>query len=285
MKTALIQTRNTADTKANFDKLLSLASQACAQGAEVICFQELCLSLYFCQNEDASFFDLAMPSENEFINALKGLAKDNNVVIIFPFFEKRAEGLFHNSAVVIDADGSTAGLYRKMHIPHDPHFYEKYYFSPGDLGYKVFDTMHGKIGILICWDQWFPEAARITALKGAEIIFYPTAIGGLVSESDECAAQQLDSWLTVQRSHAIANGVFVAAANRTGREDNINFWGSSFICDPFGKIIARASTDKEEILVADCNPEIIAETRRTWPFLRDRRADSYEPIKRMFGDE
>ena len=285
MKTALIQARNTGDVAADYDNMFNLAETACKNGAQVICFQELCLSLYFCQREDPALFDLAIPLENKFIDGLRALAKRKQAVIVFPFFEKRAEGLFHNSAAVIDADGSVLGLYRKMHIPHDPCFYEKYYFSPGDLGYKVFKTAYGRIGVLICWDQWFPEAARITALKGADIIFYPTAIGGLVSEGPECAAEQLYAWQTVQRGHAVANGVFVAACNRVGREDNIEFWGSSFICDPFGRTLAQAGKEGQEILMADCNPGVIAKTRRAWPFLRDRRAETYQPLTRMFNDD
>ena len=287
----LIQMAFVSDPDDNLKKALSRVEEAAKQGAKVICLPELCCSLYFCQKEDSSSFDLAQTIPGPSTDAFQKAARDLDVSIILPLFERRAPGLYHNSAVVIDAGGKILGTYRKMHIPDDPAFYEKYYFTPGDLGFKAFDTSFGKIGPLICWDQWYPEAARLAALKGAEVLFYPTAIGWHPSEKERYGAAQKDSWVTIQRSHAIANGVYVASVNRIGLEkpipgtEGIQFWGSSFICDPQGVVLARASEDREEILLADVNPQHLEKIRRNWPFLRDRRVDAYGGITRRFLDE
>lgn len=287
----LLQLAFSADVDDNLKKTLDWVAKAAKQGAEVICLPELYRSQYFCQKEDSSLFDLAETVPGPSTDAFRKAAKDLNVSIVVPFFEKRAPGVYHNSAAVIDAGGEILGLYRKMHIPDDPAYYEKYYFAPGDLGFKSFKTKFGNIGTLICWDQWYPEGARITALKGAEVLFFPTAIGWHPAEKERYGKAQQESWVTIQRSHAIANGVYVASANRIGLEktvpdtEGIQFWGSSFICDPQGVFLAKASEDKEEILLAELDPKHLETIRRNWPFLRDRRIDAYSDITKRYLDE
>lgn len=287
----LLQLAFSADTNDNLNKTLSWVEKAAKQGAQVICLPELYRSQYFCQKEDSSLFDLAESIPGPSTDAFQKAAMNLNVSIVVPLFEKRAPGVYHNSAVIVDAGGEILGIYRKMHIPDDPFYYEKYYFTPGDLGFKSFKTKFGKIGTLICWDQWFPEGARLTALKGAEVLFYPTAIGWHPAEKERYGAAQKESWITIQRSHAIANGVYVASANRIGLEkpiagtDGIQFWGSSFICDPQGVFIAQASEDKEEILLAEVDTKHLETIRRNWPFMRDRRIDAYGDITRRFLEE
>jgi len=287
-RVALIQMRCSDDPADNLTRASAMLREAAAKGAKVACVPELFMGPYFCQSEDAATFDLAEPIPGPTTEALGTLAKETGMVIVGSLFERRTAGVYHNTIALLDADGSLAGRYRKMHIPDDPLFYEKYYFTPGDLGFKTFDTAHAKVGTLICWDQWYPEAARLTSLQGAEILFYPTAIGWHPGEKAEFGEAQASAWETVQRSHAIANGVFVAAVNRIGHEGaadgGIEFWGSSFIADPFGRILAKASRDREEVLLADCDPGLQEETRRNWPFLRDRRIDAYAPITRRFLD-
>ena len=286
----LIQMAPGRDAATNLKKAVSLVEKAAKDGAEVICLPELFRSQYFCQTEDIANFELAETIPGPSTAAVSKVAKKHKVAVVVPLFEKRAMGVYHNSLAVIDLDGEIAGIYRKMHIPDDPAFYEKFYFAPGDLGFKTFRTAYGDIGTLICWDQWFPEAARLTTLKGAGILFYPTAIGWHPHEKEEHGKAQLESWQTVQRGHAIANGVYVAAANRVGLEKlnpesvGIEFWGQSFISDPQGKILAQASVDKEEIVLAEIDPSRIEYIRRNWPFLRDRRIDAYEGIKERFGE-
>lgn len=252
---------------------------AADQGAQIVCTQELFCSRYFCQTEDAAKFDLAETIPGPTTDTLQNLAGELGITIIASLFEKRMRGLYHNTAGVIDADGELLGIYRKMHIPDDPEYYEKYYFTPGDLGFRVFDTRFGRVAVLICWDQWFPEGARAAALQGAEVLFYPTAIGWHDHESAHHAAQH-DAWQTMQRSHAIANGVFVVAVNRVGREDQLSFFGQSFVADPFGRILHRSPADREETIVLDLDPGLIEATRRDWPFLRDRRIESYGDLTR-----
>ncbi len=287
-RVALIQMRCSADPADNLSRATAMLREAGAKGANVACLPELFMGPYFCQSENADTFDLAEPIPGPTTEALGRLAKETGMVIVGSIFERRTAGVYHNTIALLDADGSLAGRYRKMHIPDDPLFYEKYYFTPGDLGFKTFDTAHAKVGTLICWDQWYPEAARLTALQGAEVLFYPTAIGWHPGEKAEFGEAQASAWETVQRGHAIANGVFVAAVNRIGHEGaadgGIEFWGSSFIADPFGRILAKASRDREEVLLADCDPRLQEETRRNWPFLRDRRIDAYAPITRRFLD-
>jgi len=285
VRLGLIQTTCSAKVQDNLTRTLSLCKKAVAQGAQIICLQELFRSLYFCQSEDHSQFDLAEPIPGPSTQAFSKFAKAHKVVVIVPVFEKRARGLYHNSAAVIDADGSIAGVYRKMHIPDDPGFYEKFYFTPGDLGFKAIQTRYAKIGVLICWDQWYPEGARITALAGAEILFYPTAIGWGKQETAHNKKCQHDAWQTIQRSHAIANGVFVCSVNRIGSEGNLDFWGSSFVADPFGEILVHGSHEKEEVLVTPCTLGDIDHTRLLWRFLRDRRIDAYGPITERFGEK
>lgn len=285
VKLALVQTAASEDPAVNLDKAVRCIEEAASRGAQIICLQELFRSVYFCRSEDDGFFDLAESIPGPSTEKMALLAQKHGVVVIASLFEKRAAGVYHNTAVVLDADGSMAGRYRKMHIPDDPGFYEKYYFSPGDLGFRVFETRFGKIAVLICWDQWFPEAARIAALKGAQILFYPTAIGWGDQETEATRRRQLDGWQIVQRGHAVANEVYVAAANRIGREGNLTFWGHSFVADPFGAVLAEASESKEEILFADCDLSAIETNRRNWPFLRDRRIDAYEPLLARFLDE
>ncbi len=270
--------------QANLKKAMRLIRAAAQRGAKIICLQELFRSLYFCQQEDAENFKLAETIPGPTTEALSKLAREKKIVIIAPIFEKRGTGVYHNSAAVMDADGSLLGLYRKMHIPDDPHFYEKFYFAPGDLGFKSYETRYAKISVLICWDQWFPEAARLAALGGAEILFYPTAIGWHDSETKETAKAQLEGWQIVQRGHAVANEIFVAAANRVGREGELTFWGSSFVADPFGGLLASADQKKEETLIVDCDLEQIGVIREGWPFLRDRRIDAYAPLTQRFID-
>jgi N-carbamoylputrescine amidase len=270
------------DPGANLAKAVARVREAAGRGAQVICLQELFRSQYFCREENAELFSLAETIPGPTTDCLGVLALELHVVIVASLFERRAPGLFHNTAVVIAPTGEIAGMYRKMHIPDDPLYYEKYYFTPGDLGFRAFDTDFGRIGTLVCWDQWYPEAARLTSLKGANVLFYPTAIGWHPSEKQQYGAAQLDAWRTIQRSHAISNGVYVAAVNRVGFEGpadhGIEFWGSSFVADPFGQVIAQASVAEEEILVAECDPARMDEVRRNWPFLRDRRIDAYGPI-------
>jgi N-carbamoylputrescine amidase len=286
----LVQMSMSRDVAANLDKAVARVREAAAAGATVVCLPELYRSPYFCQREDARLFDLAETVPGPSTEALGRAARDAGVVVVAPLFERRAPGLFHNSAAIIDADGSIRGLYRKMHIPDDPAFYEKFYFTPGDLGFRAFDTRAGRIGTLICWDQWYPEGARLTALQGAIVIFYPTAIGWHPHEKAEFGAGQRDAWRTVQRGHAIANGLYVAVVNRVGHETppeggpGLEFWGSSFVADPFGVVVAEGSLDKEEIVLAKVDVARIEEVRRNWPFLRDRRIDAYGGLERRFLD-
>lgn len=283
-KIAVIQLHLNDVAANNLKKCISWVKDAATKGAEVILLPELYSSHYFCQSEDVDNFDLAEPLYSTSFIAFSALAKELRVVIIVPFFEKRMAGIYHNSAYIIDADGTEAGLYRKMHIPDDPHFYEKFYFTPGDLGFKAFQTQKGKVGTLICWDQWFPEAARLTALQGAEVLFYPTAIGWHPSEKEQYGENQQGAWMNVMKGHAVANGIYVAAANRIGLEkylpgtDGLEFWGSSFIAGPQGEILAQASHDKEEILIAEVDLDLQENVRRNWPFFRDRRIDAFGDI-------
>lgn len=272
------------DLQANLSKAVDLIAVAAKRGAQIVCLQELFRSRYFCQREDATLFDLAETIPGPTTEALSRAAAANRVVVVGSLFERRTAGLFHNTAVTFDADGALAGVYRKMHIPDDPLYYEKYYFTPGDLGFQSFPVRGARVGTLVCWDQWFPEGARLTALSGAQLLFYPTAIGWHPREKAEFGEAQHDAWRTIQRSHAIANGVFVVVANRVGLEADLEFWGGSFIADPFGRILAQASHDAEEILLAECDLRLIDETRRNWPFLRDRRIDAYGDMTRRFLD-
>jgi N-carbamoylputrescine amidase len=289
-KIAVIQLNLNDVAENNLKKCLSWVRDAAGKGAEVISLPELYSSHYFCQSEDVANFELAEPLYSTSFIAFSALAKELGIVIIVPFFEKRMAGIYHNSAYIIDTDGSEAGLYRKMHIPDDPHFYEKFYFTPGDLGFKAFPTNKGKIGTLICWDQWFPEAARLTALQGAEVLFYPTAIGWHPLEKKQYGDNQHGAWMNVMKGHAVANGVYVAAANRIGLEQyiegtaGIQFWGSSFIAGPQGEILAQASHDKEEILIAEVDLDLQENVRQNWPFFRDRRIDAFGNITKRAID-
>jgi N-carbamoylputrescine amidase len=289
-KIAVIQLNLNDVAENNLKKCLSWVRDAANQGAEVISLPELYSSHYFCQSEDVDNFALAEPLYSTSFIAFSALAKELGVVIIVPFFEKRMAGIYHNSAYIIDTDGSEAGLYRKMHIPDDPHFYEKFYFTPGDLGFKAFPTEKGKIGTLICWDQWYPEAARLTALQGADVLFYPTAIGWHPLEKEQYGENQHGAWMNVMKGHAVANGVYVAAANRIGLEQyiegtaGIQFWGSSFIAGPQGEILAQASHDKEEILIAEVDLDLQENVRQNWPFFRDRRIDAFGDITKRAID-
>jgi N-carbamoylputrescine amidase len=278
----LIQMSCSPDPRENFAKAEARIQEAAKRGAQIICLQELFRSQYFCREENAELFELAEAIPGPSTEALSKLARSLNVAIVGSLFERRAPGIYHNTAAIIDAGGSLLGKYRKMHIPDDPLYYEKFYFTPGDLGFPNFDTRFARIGVLVCWDQWYPEGARLASLGGANILFYPTAIGWHPAEKKEFGAAQLDAWRTIQRSHAIANGVFVAAVNRVGfegtSESGLEFWGHSFVCDPFGQVLAEASADKEEILLVECDPARSEEVRRNWPFLRDRRIDAYSPI-------
>jgi N-carbamoylputrescine amidase len=278
----LVQSSMDADPTKNLPRYVALAEKAATKGAEVICLPELFRSHYFCQTEDDASFALAESIPGPSTEALGALAKKKKVVIVGSLFEKRAPGLFHNTAVVIDADGKLLGSYRKMHIPDDPRFYEKYYFAPGDLGFRVWDTAFARLGVLVCWDQWYPEGARLAALAGAEVLLYPTAIGTWTGEKD-LASVQHDAWRTVQRSHAIANGVFVAAVNRTGREGELDFWGRSFACRPSGALAAEAGSGEETLLVP-CDLSEIDRQRQGWPFLRDRRIDAYGGLLQRYLD-
>ncbi|HXZ87839.1 MAG TPA: carbon-nitrogen hydrolase [Candidatus Binataceae bacterium] len=266
----------------NLEKAAARIEEAADRGAQIICLQELYRSHYPCQSEDNARFDLAEPIPGPTTKRLGQLAAARKIAIIAPIFERRAAGIYHNSAVVLDHNGHVAGHYRKMHIPDDPGYYEKFYFTPGDLDFISHATAHARVGVLICWDQWFPEAARLTALAGAQILFYPTAIGWTPDMADHMRTRLYQGWETIQRSHAIANGVFVAAANRVGVEGEIEFWGGSFVCDPFGEVLSRASHSKEETLVVDCDLARIEDTRRNWPFLRDRRIDAYHDLTRRY---
>jgi N-carbamoylputrescine amidase len=292
----LVQMRMGADPETNFARAVDHVRVAAQRGAQVICLPELFRTQYFCQREELALFDLAEPIPGPSTQALSAVARELGVVIVASLFERRAPGLYHNTAVTLDADGQIASVYRKMHIPDDPLYYEKYYFTPGDLGFKAADTRRGRIGTLVCWDQWYPEGARLTALQGAEILFYPTAIGWHPAEKAEFGEAQYSAWQTIQRGHAIANGVYVAGVNRVGHEQGdirgnraegpgLEFWGGSFLADPFGRIVAQASHTNEEILVATLDLSLIEETRRNWPFLRDRRIDAYGGITKRFIDE
>ncbi len=278
-----------ADPAENLAKAQVKIREAAARGAQIVCLQELFRSQYFCREENAELFRLAEPIPGESTEALGKLARELKAVIVASLFERRASGVYHNTAAILNADGTIQGLYRKMHIPDDPLYFEKYYFTPGDLGFRAFEAPFGRVGVLVCWDQWYPEAARITALGGADILFYPTAIGWHPSEKAQYGAAQLDAWKTIQRAHAIANGVYVAAVNRVGYEGppqhGLEFWGSSFVADPFGQVIAEASADEEEILIAECDPGRAEDVRRNWPFLRDRRIDAYSPILSRWLDK
>ena len=268
----------------NLKKAIARIGEAAREGAQIVCLQELFRSQYFCQTEDIELFKLAETIPGPSTEKLSRVARQKKVVIIASLFEKRAAGVYHNTAVIIDANGSIAGKYRKMHIPDDPLYYEKFYFTPGDLGFQTHDTKYGKVGALVCWDQWFPEAARLTALTGAQLLFYPTAIGWLPDEKEEMNQAQHSAWETIQRAHAIANGVYLVAVNRVGHEGKLTFWGQSFVADPFGRIIAKASANKEEVLIVDCDLNKIDETRQNWPFLRDRRIDFYDGLAYRFLD-
>ena len=281
---ALVQMSCSPDKGPNVEKALSRIGEAASAGANIVCLQELFAGHYPCQAEDHAKFDEAEPIPGPTSEALAQAAREHGVVVVGSLFERRAPGLYHNTAVIYDADGSTAGMYRKMHIPDDPLYYEKFYFTPGDLGFKSFDTQFGRIGPCVCWDQWYPEAARLTALTGAQIIFYPTAIGWLLPEKEEYGVSQHSAWETMMRSHAIANGVFVAAVNRVGNEGGVEFWGASFVCDPNGNILARASHDREETLLVECDFGRMDAVRTHWPFLRDRRIDAYEGLTKRYLD-
>ena len=286
VKVGLVQMSCTADVDYNVEKAIAKTREAAAQGAQIVCLQELFKSLYFCDVEDHANFNLGEAIPGPTTDLLGALAKELGIVIIASLFEKRAPGLYHNTTAVLDADGSYLGKYRKMHIPDDPGYYEKFYFTPGDLGYKVFQTKFGKLGVLICWDQWYPEAARITSLMGAEILFYPTAIGWDTNEQDpDINQEQYNAWQTIQRSHSVANGVYVVSVNRVGREADQQFWGGSFVSNPFGSLMYLASHDQEEVKVIELDLDKTEYYRTTWPYLRDRRIDSYQPITKRLIDE
>jgi len=289
VRLGLLQTSCSSDPKENLQKTLAFAEKAAKQGAKIICTQELFCSQYFCQIEDHKYFQLAEPIPGPSTTAFQKLAKKYKVVIVASLFEKRSAGVYHNTAVIIDADGSLLGIYRKMHIPDDPLFYEKFYFTPGDLGFKAWQTKYGKIGVCICWDQWYPEAARLRALQGAEILFYPTAIGWHPKEKSEYGTNQHNSWELIQRSHAVANGCYVAVANRIGHEapdggEGLEFWGQSFVAGTSGQILSKASVNKEEILLTDIELGKVDVTRTHWPFFRDRRIDAYGDLTKRLID-
>jgi N-carbamoylputrescine amidase len=287
VKIGTVQMSCTKNPEENLEKAIGLIKEAAGKGAQIICLQELFRSLYFCDVEDYANFNLAESIPGPSTNRLSELAKELHVVIIASLFEKRTNGIYHNTTAVLDADGTYLGKYRKMHIPDDPAYYEKFYFTPGDLGYKIFKTKFANIGVLICWDQWYPEGARITALMGAEVLFYPTAIGWSTSQDMNTNTEQFNAWQTIQRSHAIANGVHVVSVNRVGMEQHgaMNFWGGSFIANPFGSILYQASHEKEEVNVLEIDLNLSDRYRTHWPFLRDRRIDSYQPITKRFIDE
>ncbi len=284
----LVQMKCSTRPDENLSKAMARIREAASRGAQIICLQELFRTQYLCREENAELFALAEPIPGPTTSALTPLARELQVVIVAPVFERRAPGLYHNTAMVIDADGSLLGLYRKMHIPDDPLYYEKFYFTPGDLGFPNFDTRYGRIGVLVCWDQWYPEGARLASLRGANILLYPTSIGWHPSEKQQQGAAQLDAWRTIQRAHAIANGIFVAVVNRVGFEgsadNSLEFWGASFAADPFGQLLAEASTTNEETLVVECDPRRTEEVRRNWPFLRDRRIDAYSALLERWLD-
>jgi N-carbamoylputrescine amidase len=284
----LVQATASADPAANLGKTLAAIEQAAAQGAQIVCTQELFRSQYFCQSEDHRFFELAEPVPGPSTEAIQAVARSKAVVVIASLFERRAPGLYHNTAAVIDADGSLLGLYRKMHIPDDPLYYEKFYFTPGDLGFRAWQTRYARLGVLICWDQWYPEAARLTALQGAEILFFPTAIGWHPAEKAGQGQAQHAAWQTIQRAHAIANGCYVAVPNRVGYEklagDGIEFWGQSFVAGPSGAILAEAPADREQVLVVPLDLQRVEHARTHWPFLRDRRIDAYGDLTKRFAD-
>jgi N-carbamoylputrescine amidase len=291
----LVQMSMGSDPEANFASAVVKIREAAQLGANIVCLPELFRAQYFCQREDIRLFDLAEPIPGPSTARLAEVAREARVAIVASLFERRAPGLYHNTAVTLNADGAIAGVYRKMHIPDDPLYYEKFYFTPGDLGFHAVDTAFGRVGTLVCWDQWFPEAARLTALEGAEVLFYPTAIGWHPAEKDEFGAAQYDAWQTIQRAHAIANGVYVAGVNRVGKEHGdilgnrapgpgLEFWGGSFLADPFGRVVAKASHDEEEILLGEIDLGLLEDTRRNWPFLRDRRIDAYAPMTEQFRD-
>src|SRR5688572_11325391 len=287
VKVGIVQMSCSADKQANLQKAIAKVKEAAAKGAQIVCLQELFTSLYFCDVEDYDNFKLAEPIPGPSSEALGKIAKDLGVVIIASLFEKRTQGLYHNTTAILDADGTYLGKYRKMHIPDDPSYYEKFYFTPGDLGYKVFNTKFAKVGVLICWDQWYPEASRITALMGAEILFYPTAIGWATSQDEDTNIEQYNAWQTIQRSHSVANCLHVVSVNRVGLEQEgaMKFWGGSFIANPFGSIIYRASHENEEVHVEELDLDKTDRYRTHWPFLRDRRIDSYQQITKRFIDE
>jgi N-carbamoylputrescine amidase len=289
LKLALVQMRCRAEPEANMETALARIAQAGETGAQVVCLPELFRSHYFCQREDPALFDLAESIPGPSTERLAKAARAAGIVVIASLFERRAPGVYHNTAAVLDADGCLCGIYRKMHIPDDPLYFEKYYFTPGDTGFRAFDTRAGRLGTLVCWDQWFPEAARLTALRGAQVLFYPTAIGWHPAEKSEHGTGQHQAWELIQRAHAVANGVYVAVVNRVGHEGpaegGLEFWGSSFVCDPFGKVLQRATHDQEELLIGDCDLRRQEDIRRNWPFLRDRRIDAYSDLtKRMIDD-
>jgi N-carbamoylputrescine amidase len=279
----LVQMACSPDASKNLKNSMDSIRAASKQGAQIICLPELFLTQYFCQTEDPKKFALAESLPGPTSATLSNLAKELQVVLIVPLFEKRTQGIYHNTAIVIDADGSINGTYRKMHIPDDPCFFEKFYFTPGDTGFRSFSTRYGKIGVLICWDQWFPEAARLTALSGAQFLFYPTAIG-YQDEDAKISQQQISAWETIQKSHAISNGIFLASVNRVGRENALTFWGKSFICNPFGEVIGQAE-DEPQIVIAKCPLSDIESTRQNWPFLRDRRVDAYQGLSKLYLDD
>ena len=285
----LLQMQCGADPARNLEHAVERITEAARHGAQIICLPELFLSPYFCQQKDARLFELAETIPGPSTQRLQPLAAELGIVIVASLFEKRATGLYHNTAVVIDADGSLLGLYRKMHIPDDPLIFEKFYFTPGDLGFRAFDTRFGRVGVLVCWDQWFPEAARLTALQGAQVLLYPTAIGWHPREKAEFGVQQHQAWEMIQRSHAIANGVYVAAVNRIGHEGpadaGLEFWGASFVSDPFGVLLVKSPHDQQDILIAECDPARSEDVRRNWPFLRDRRIDAYGNLTKRWGDD
>ena len=285
VKVGLVQTTCTANKADNLAKAIVKVREAAQKGAQIVCLQELFTSLYFCDEEDHDNFKLAEAIPGPSTDELSAVAAELGVVIIASLFEKRAQGLYHNTTAVLDADGTYLGKYRKMHIPDDPGFYEKFYFTPGDLGYKVFKTKFANIGVLICWDQWYPEAARITALMGAEVLFYPTAIGWATTQDDATNVEQYNAWQTIQRSHAVANGVHVVSVNRVGHEAGIKFWGGSFVANPFGTVLYQASHTDEEVIIQEIDLEKTDYYRTHWPFLRDRRIDSYQPITKRLIDE
>jgi N-carbamoylputrescine amidase len=294
-RVGLVQMQCGPEPEQNLEHAMEMVREAAGKGANVVCLPELFMTQYFCQREDHALFDLAEPIPGPTTTRLSQLARQQGVVLIASLFEKRAPGIYHNTAAIFEKDGALAGIYRKMHIPDDPLYYEKFYFTPGDLGFKALDTNVGKVGTLVCWDQWYPEGARLTALQGANVLFYPTAIGWHPAEKEEWGEAQYDAWRTIQRAHAIANGVYVAVVNRVGHETGnirgnevkgpgLDFWGGSFLADPFGRVIAEGSHDKEEVLIGEVDLRKMEEIRRNWPFLRDRRIDSYAPITQRFID-